>query len=1002
MGWLKEKVEDGIVLFARGLDSRFRGNDTVGRSAASSFLIILCAIFLVISFSGYAEVITYNSSIVWRLDDKGDYILPQYSSNEIQECKEIIETKGDIEIITANWKFKGQVSLEVSANKGVNYSSVINGVPFTVPSNARGDQFKWRITLGDDSEVSEVKIFCKDESSLMYSFGQPALSGFNFRKAVYINSLCEEQLFNYQIQVVVAESSGAKDYDVECGSETLLGFRDVRFTAADGQTLLSYYLESVTGEAPNRLAHFWVKIPQIPSGENLLSYIYYGCSESANLSSPKNVFDFFDEFDGNQVNLKEWNIKLLLDDGVCKVDDSKLYLNNANLFSKNYQIKDGVMEYKAKIENGLAGLSSNESLAIVKGDKIEGQYSGEGSSPEPLAAGISYDYRLLIKDANVTVQRYADNFKTLKAELTCDSEEDAVSGCLGFEAGNSTVSFDWVRVRRYAGDVVKVDRDAVAKESAQEVSLARFEDMAIADNGNLVLSGNVFKGVYACEFLPLPYKARILIPSWEGQLFDDKNVKLDVSLNGGSSYVENCEKDSFYYASEGDFSEGDNLQFNLKIEFASLTDKKNIEIEKINVDYRPGTITVVFPNGGEILKADRGQELMWSALEYEETYPLRLEYSKDSGRRYEAIMKETENDGSFLWKVPDIEISTARIKVCDGNNSDICDTSDSSFLISKEGSKIITPIEETIGWDDIGDVSGLMSDSSKDVVIDTDATVVVDGEILFKTLIIGDGKGSHASKLILRGKINPRSGDIIIRRGGELVQESKHLQRIGGDLTIEAGGILTHGVNTEDELYQINFSAASVTVEPGGVVAAKGKGYSGGMIRGAGKGKAGGKYISKAASGGSHGGKGGGTLESGLVLDDSYGSPRAPQDIGSGGAGSWFSYGGAGGGLIRLNAQGFFSISGEICADGADGSISPNNQFDGGGGAGGSIYLSAGEFGGHDGCITATGGSGHVSGGGGGGGRIYIKAPAGVIRGTMNVNGGSGFKHGHGGSMIVE
>ena len=270
-------------------------------------------------------------------------------------------------------------------------------------------------------------------------------------------------------------------------------------------------------------------------------------------------------------------------------------------------------------------------------------------------------------------------------------------------------------------------------------------------------------------------------------------------------------------------------------------------------------------------------------------------------------------------------------------------------------------------------------------MIDKDVIISTEADIAFKTLTLGDGAGKHISKLILHNNINPNSGKIVIRFGGQLIQANNTAQEISGDLLIEKGGILTHLENKAENKYQVNLTANNIVLTPGAIVSVYAKGYNGGAARQAGTGKAGGKYIGKSAGGGKH----------------TYDSVRMPKELGSGGAGSLTAKGGAGGGVINLVAKKEFSLSGIINADGKAGAVATDGTNDGAGGAGGSIYLGAEKFSGSNAKITATGGSGNKTGGAGGGGRIHIKAPAGKINGTINANGGSG-KDSGAGSVILE
>jgi|GEM_PF-4572216 len=104
---------------------------------------------------------------------------------------------------------------------------------------------------------------------------------------------------------VTGSTSDLTDYQVELTSPWLAGkmnadFSDIRFTAADGTTLLGYWMESYTASTS---AVFWVKVPSIPTGGTTI-YMYYGNSAAETTSNGENTFIFFDDFNdgivGNQ------------------------------------------------------------------------------------------------------------------------------------------------------------------------------------------------------------------------------------------------------------------------------------------------------------------------------------------------------------------------------------------------------------------------------------------------------------------------------------------------------------------------------------------------------------------------------------------------------------------------------------------------------------------------------------------------------------------------------
>ena len=100
----------------------------------------------------------------------------------------------------------------------------------------------------------------------------------------------------YQVKVRVGQSAGSSDFDVQLDNKCQADFDDIRFTDDDGTTLLGYWLESVSGTAPNLTATFWVKVnANLNSAQSI--YIYYGNTKASSASSGKNTFDQYDDFE---------------------------------------------------------------------------------------------------------------------------------------------------------------------------------------------------------------------------------------------------------------------------------------------------------------------------------------------------------------------------------------------------------------------------------------------------------------------------------------------------------------------------------------------------------------------------------------------------------------------------------------------------------------------------------------------------------------------------------
>ncbi|MEZ4269028.1 MAG: Ig-like domain-containing protein [Myxococcota bacterium] len=195
------------------------------------------------------------------------------------------------------------------------------------------------------------------------------------------------------------------------------------------------------------------------------------------------------------------------------------------------------------------------------------------------------------------------------------------------------------------------------------------------------------------------------------------------------------------------------------------------------------------------------------------------------------------------------------------------------------------------------------------------------------------------------------------------------------NLTLEEQTVLTHPFGTHGYEPGLTVTADTLTIGTGASIDVSGRGYLGDCAAGDESCGSGGHTIGGASTGagpfagGSHGGVGGGEARSAT-----YGDPKAPAALGSGGgrggSGNW--PGGQGGGRVRVTV-GTLNNSGAIVAHGVRAPLSGTSV--GAGGAGGSIWITAGTLTG-PGQIRADGGAGGPEasggGGGGGGGRVAL------------------------------
>ena len=125
-----------------------------------------------------------------------------------------------------------------------------------------------------------------------------------------------------------------------------------------------------------------------------------------------------------------------------------------------------------------------------------------------------------------------------------------------------------------------------------------------------------------------------------------------------------------------------------------------------------GTITVVSPNGGEKLYPGDVEEIAWDS----EFLPgmVKLEFSRDNfDLDCHLISDDEENDGSFLWTVPDMPSNTVYVRITSNTDPLVSDKSDNFFSIcgllpgmvenfsASDGSDALGQREVRLTWDPV-------------------------------------------------------------------------------------------------------------------------------------------------------------------------------------------------------------------------------------------------------------------------------------------------------------
>jgi hypothetical protein len=903
--------------------------------------LLLVAVFLLLFLcldQVSAEITTVKNDLIWSQVGEGDYPLPKLE-NKFYSPDVFLPTAGQITGITVNWEARGKVTLEVSADNGLHFTPVVNGVP--LKSNfVSGNRLRWRAqTLTDDAKLSWLKIAYTDTAGVQGTFGQPQLSGFKYRKAISIKNTSVQDLYNYQIKLRIGESPDTKPVDLNCAGRIQADFKDIRFCATDAETTLAYYLEELVGQAPNRIATVWVRIPQIPKNSTFTLYLYYGNADAQDLADPYKVFDFFEDFKGQALNKDKWVVSTE-QKGSIELKLGKIKLDAAELITKDFQFQEGIIEYSCEIENGFENSlnirNKNDNSydipawvaysSVYKGAEhclaVNGIVKTNDTLAKPIVAGQVYNYSIKVESGKVAFTRLDAHTQELQASATYQINPEPKVGFLSLRSGGegngkNIINFGSIRVRRSASSLPLIESGA--KEEA--VALPVFVNTTLSEKGNIVLKADAASGYYLSRDIGSAQPVRIILPSWNIDSSDKTTSLIGISADQGATYKNACADGKFYYASKKDFATGTGLK--VRVDFSrSNTIDLSSGLSMFSLDYRPGKVTVISPNGGEVWAQGTEQEITWSAQEYESTYPFRLEYSSDAGKNYTLIAQQVQNSGKYLWNVP-AGIQQILVKVADAFEENIFDTSDKacSVSVAKETGDYLFAGQGN--WNNAAVWAGAkIPGLASEIKIAANATVIASQPVSFRSLTIGDGTGKVTTTVVLKAGVNKGCGEIVIRKGGKLIQDGSSEISLDGNLTLKSGSILTHA-----SLAKLDIIAQNINLEPGAQANADG------------------------------------------VNADK-------------------------GGVIKLTARQDFNIYSVISSDGNDGV-----GAEAGAGAG-QIFLSANKFGGEKAVIHARGGQGLVQGGAGG--QIYVIGNGGRISGTVNVNGGKAKFQGKAGSIVFK
>lgn len=245
--------------------------------------------------------------------------------------------------------------------------------------------------------------------SVIARFGEPPpgwLLGWIYRKNIAISKASGAGT-NYQVLLKIGESSGATGVHFHVENHCYNFPEDIRFTDNDGKTLLSYWIEEVTGESPNRIAKVWVKVADDLYKDRSI-YCYYRKKEESSASNGDDTFIFFDHFLGTSLDTNKWNVI----QGDVTVANSELKLTGG-------ETTRGVIESKTNFPiNAAVHQRARWSYTVVPGACVIGmRKAGTWDESAGRAVGTSYACQVnfsTTSGGNTTTTAVAKNYPERK------------------------------------------------------------------------------------------------------------------------------------------------------------------------------------------------------------------------------------------------------------------------------------------------------------------------------------------------------------------------------------------------------------------------------------------------------------------------------------------------------------------------------------------------------------------------------------------------------------
>ena len=245
-------------------------------------------------------------------------------------------------------------------------------------------------------------------------------------------------------------------------------------TEGESQAIYPYWIEHDENGKP--INYLWVKVPKIPAKGNKVIYIK---KESGFAPNGNDVFEFFDDFDGNKLDTDKWEHYIYSAETVkgtvelcCSIVSVYTMTRSSNVFykiKKEFTAPFAVKEY-VESQNGNDGqyiivTDTSKNIKFALGWAFPGYYSGTGAvydddngrhglSTFPLNSNEFFKIEYAFNGDSVYCSNKYEEFSG-KVSIPSTPIYIAIGDGYG-DYGPGYVKRDWIFVRKYADQKLAV------------------------------------------------------------------------------------------------------------------------------------------------------------------------------------------------------------------------------------------------------------------------------------------------------------------------------------------------------------------------------------------------------------------------------------------------------------------------------------------------------------------------------------------------------------------